>query len=313
MSLFFVFPGQGSQTVGMGKDVYLNYPAAKDVFEQANGVLNFDLAKLCFDGPESELNLTNNTQPALLTTSMAILTVLQEHGCYPQAVAGHSLGEYTALVCAGALSFTDAVRLVQLRGQYMQEAATKVSGGMAAILGLDNDTVADLCAQVTATGHLVDAVNYNCPGQVVIAGTEKGLQKAMELAKKMGVRRCVPLAVSGPFHSSFMRAAGEKLAVALKDVTITQPKTPILSNVNADYIEKPADIKLKLVEQVYSPVRWDGIVRRVAGDGYTKAVEVGPGRVLSGLIRKITKNIDTFNVGDKETLEKVLAQGKEVG
>lgn len=313
MSLFFVFPGQGSQYVGMGKSLYTNFLEAKEVFAQANEVLNFDLAKLCFEGPESELNLTSNTQPALLTTSIATLSVLNAQGYHPQAAAGHSLGEYTALVCAGAMSFTDALTLVRLRGQYMQEAAEEATGGMAAILGLDSTTVANVCVQVSASGHRVDAVNYNCPGQVVIAGTQSGLQRAMELAKEAGARRCVPLAVSGPFHSSLMQPAGEKLASALANVTIKAPRIPVLSNVTADYIENPEEIKTKLVEQVYSPVRWEEIVQRMAKDGCTQAVEVGPGKVLSGLIKKTSKEIKTFNVEDKETLEKVLAQLKEVG
>jgi [acyl-carrier-protein] S-malonyltransferase len=313
LSLFFVFPGQGSQYVGMGKNLYENFAEAKETFDLANEILNFDLAKLCFEGPENELNLTNNTQPALLTTSVATLAVLKAQGYNPQAAAGHSLGEYTALVCAGAMSFADAVRLVRLRGQYMQEAAAEATGGMAAILGLDSAAVADVCAQVSATGHRVDAVNYNCPGQVVIAGTQNGLQRAMDLAKEAGARRCIPLAVSGPFHSSLMQPAGEKLADALAGVTIHNPQIPVLSNVTADYIENPVEIKTKLVEQVYSPVRWEEIVQRMAKDGCTQALEVGPGKVLSGLIKKTNKEIKTFNVEDKETLEKVLAQLKEVG
>lgn len=313
MSLFFAFPGQGSQYVGMGKSLYTNFAEAKEIFEQANEILNFDLTKLCFEGPENDLNLTSNTQPALLTTSIAAVAVLKAQGCYPQAVAGHSLGEYTALVCAEAISFADALRLVRLRGQYMQQAAAEAPGGMAAVLGLDSAKVADICERVTANGFQVEAVNYNCPGQVVIAGTQNGLEKAMEEAKLAGARRCVPLAVSGPFHSGLMRSAGEKLAGALADVTINTPKITVLSNVTADYMENPQEIKAKLIEQVYSPVRWEDIVVRMAKDGYTQAIEVGPGKVLSGLIKKISKEIKTYHVEDKETLEKVLAQLKEVG
>jgi [acyl-carrier-protein] S-malonyltransferase len=297
----------------MGKELYENYAEAKEVFEQANEALGFDLTKLCFAGPENELNQTINTQPALLTTSIAVMAVLKAKGIKAKAAAGHSLGEYSALVCAESIKFADAVKLVRLRGQYMQEAAPQGAGGMAAILGLEGLAVNDACVRAAATGHTVEAVNYNCPGQVVIAGTQSGLEAAMALAKESGARRCVPLAVSGPFHSSLMRVAGDKLAHELEQITISEPKLPVLSNVTADYVRTAQEIKQKLIDQVSSPVRWEEIVQRLDNDGYSMAVEVGPGKVLSGLIKKTTKGISTLNVEDIASLEKVLAHMKEVG
>lgn len=313
MSTAFVFPGQGSQYVGMGKALFDKYQEAREVFEKANNVLNFDIAKLCFEGPADQLNQTMYTQPALLTVSISILSVLKTHNIAAKVAAGHSLGEYSAIVYAGALSFEDAVRLVHLRGKYMQQQAPPGTGGMAAILGLDGLLVHDLCVQSSKEGHTVEAVNYNCPGQVVIAGTQNGLQRAMELAKEAGARRCVPLAVSGPFHSSFMRPTGEKLAddfnkISFKDLTI-----PVISNVTADYVHTAQQVKEKLVQQVYSPVRWEESVQRLHGDGYTTYIEVGSGKVLSGLIRKTIKGAVTLNVEDNTSLEKVLAQVREVG
>ncbi|MEG6615281.1 ACP S-malonyltransferase [Peptococcaceae bacterium 1198_IL3148] len=313
MSLVFVFPGQGSQYVGMGKELCANYSVAREIFEQANEVLGFDLTQMCFAGPADELNQTANTQPALLTTSVAVMKVLEANGIEAKAAAGHSLGEYSALVCAGALKFTDAVKLVQLRGKYMQEAAPQGAGGMAAILGLDGAAVNDVCLRAAANGHTVEAVNYNCPGQVVIAGTQSGLEAAMALAKEAGARRCVPLAVSGPFHSSLMRPASDRLAKELEQITISDPQLPVLSNVTADYVQRASEIKQKLIEQVFNPVRWEESVQRLAADGYNLAVEVGPGKVLSGLIKKTTKSINTLNVEDQGSLEKVLAHMKEVG
>lgn len=313
MSQVFVFPGQGSQYVGMGHELYQKYPEAREIFQQANEVLNFDLASLCFEGPEDKLNQTINTQPALLTVSAAAMSVLNSRGIKGKIAAGHSLGEYSALVYAGVIEFSDAVLLVQLRGKYMQEAAPKGLGGMAAILGLNGDLVKDICLRACAGGDTVEAVNFNCPGQVVIAGTESGLHRAMELAKEAGARRCIPLNVSGPFHSSFMRPAAEKLAETMEKIVFSKPNIPVVSNVTADYVSTALEAKQKLIEQVYSAVRWEESIHRMYKDGHNSFIEVGPGKVLGGLIKKTVKDINVYNVEDSVSLEKVLAHLEEVG
>ena len=309
----FVFPGQGSQQVGMGRDLYLNYPLAREVFEVAGRVLGFDLAGLCFGGPEEELKKTVNAQPAILTVSMAILALLTNQGQRPDLTADHSLGEYSALVAAGSLDFKDAVRLVRLRGQYMQEAVPLGRGGMVAVMGLDAAEVAEICAQAAGSGGVVEAVNLNCPGQVVIAGDSQALERAALILKEKGARRCLPLPVSAPFHSSLMRPAGERLGAQLAAVEIKEPAIPVVSNVTADYHGGGEGVKDLLVRQLYSPVRWEESVRRMIRDGVEIFVEVGPGRVISGLIRKIDPNARTVNVEDAASLEKFLATYGRVG
>lgn len=302
----FVFPGQGSQQVGMGRDIYEKYPAAREVFERAGAALGMDMAELCFQGPEEELRKTVNAQPAILTVSVACLAVLEERGVRPDVVAGHSLGEYSALVAAGSLAFEDAVRLVKLRGRYMQEAVPLGEGGMVAVMGLEAEKVARECDGIARSGGVVEAVNLNCPGQVVIAGDRGSLDRAVDLLKEKGARRCIPLPVSAPFHSSLMKPAGDRLAADLAGVEIRDPAVPVVSNVTAGYHGSGEEIKRLLVEQVYSPVRWEDCVRLLIRDRVDLFVEVGPGRVLSGLIRKIDGSARVLNAEDGATLESVL-------
>lgn len=308
----FVFPGQASQYVGMGKELCDNFPEAAAIFEKADNALGFSLSRLCFEGPQEELNKTAITQPAVLTTSIACLAVLRKAGGpVPVAAAGHSLGEYSALVAAGSLSFEDAVRLVRKRGQYMQEAVPLGEGGMAAVMGLSSEEVAAVCREASASG-VVEAVNLNCPGQVVIAGDMAGLEAAKPLLKEAGAKRVIPLPVSAPFHSRLMVPAGEKLAGDLEGVAIADPSIPVVANVSADYVRTGAQVRASLLKQVYSPVRWEESVRSLAAGGIQTFIEVGPGKVLSGLIKKTCREALLYNVEDLASLEKVLALTKEV-
>lgn len=312
MRAAFIFPGQGSQYAGMGHEFYLRYPEARAVFEQADEALGFSLSSLCFKGPAEELNQTVNTQPAVLTTSLACLAVFRQAGFEPAAVAGHSLGEYTALVVAGSLSCSDAVRLVRKRGRYMQEAVPIGQGGMAAVMGLSPTELKEICRQASTAG-VVEAVNFNCPGQVVIAGETAALQEALALAKKAGARRCIMLPVSAPFHSSLMKSAGEKLAADLASVLISSPVVPVVANVSADFVRDADEVRDALVRQVYNPVRWEESIMRLVDAGIKAFIEVGPGRVLSGLVKKICREALVLNVENQESLEEVLALAGEVG
>lgn len=309
----FVFPGQGSQTVGMCKEFYDNYACAKKVFEEADEALGFSIAKMCFEGPEDQLRLTMNTQPAILTCSIAVLAVLRENGLNCQIAGGHSLGEYSALVAAGSLSLADAVRSVRKRGQFMQEAVPVGEGAMAAVMGLEPETIDAICRKVEAKcGEAVQAVNFNCPGQVVIAGAAGAVTKAIDALKEAGARRAVSLPVSAPFHSTLMRPAAARLKEVLDEVEFHDAKFPVVANVTAKPVTKAEEIRSLLVQQAASPVKWEMSMRYMLGEGFDTFVEVGPGKVLTGFTRKIDRTANALNVEDMDSLEKTLAYFKEV-
>ena len=300
----FIFPGQGSQYVGMGKEFYDNFRVAKEVFEEADDALHFPISSLCFQGPEEALKLTENTQPAVLTTSIAALRVLQsEKGMTPQVTAGHSLGEYSALVASGAFTFADAVQTVRLRGRFMQEAVPVGEGAMAAILGMEREQVEKLCEEVSA-GEILTPANFNCPGQIVIAGHSKAVERAIEKVKQDG-KKAVLLPVSAPFHSPLMKPAGERLEKALEGILVRDLKVPVVTNVEAETNTAKERVKGLLVAQVSSPVRWEESIRRMTEDGIDQVLEIGPGKVLSGLMKRINPNVEIKNLEDLQTLKKI--------
>ncbi|MEK5522617.1 ACP S-malonyltransferase [Heyndrickxia sp. FSL W8-0423] len=306
----FVFPGQGSQTVGMGKSVVEKSDQAKSIFESADQRLGYSLSDIIFNGPDEKLTLTTIAQPALLTTSIAILTCLEEAGIRPDYTAGHSLGEYSALVAAGAMDFEDAVFAVHKRGEYMEEAVPNGEGTMAAILGMDRNDLQKVTDEVTANGDSVQLANLNCPGQIVISGTVKGVEKASVLAKEKGAKRALPLQVSGPFHSELMKPAAQKFVEVLDEVKVQDSKIPVIANVTAAPISKASDIKEKLIEQLYSPVLWEDSVLTMLELGVDTFIEIGPGKVLSGLIKKINRNVKTYSVQDFESCQQVVNELK---
>ncbi|MBS3977808.1 MAG: ACP S-malonyltransferase [Syntrophomonadaceae bacterium] len=307
-----VFPGQGSQAVGMGFDMAQKYQEAQEIFSQADAKLGVPLSKLCFHGPEEDLKLTVNTQPAVLAASIACWQVLKVAGVNFDITAGHSLGEYSALVAAGVIEFTDALGIVRERGRLMEEALPAGQGGMAAIMGLPLEKVEEICKEAAVKGVVVPA-NYNSPGQLVIAGDLPALDMAVELAKQAGAKRVIPLQVSGPFHSPRMQSAGQKLAQALAEIPFKQPKERVVANVTANFVETPEEIRAALVRQVSSPVRWEESVRKMVAHGVDTFIEVGPGTVLSGLIKKINKDVRVMNIQDPASLEKTVEILKGVG
>ncbi len=300
------FPGQGSQSVGMLSELLAESDVVKSTFEEASQALGYNLAELVLDGPAEKLNETHRTQPALLTASVAIYRhYLAQGGNQPTAMAGHSLGEYSALVCAGVISLTDAVKLVEKRGLYMQEAVPAGTGAMYAIIGLADDAIADACEQASQ-GAVVSPVNFNSPGQVVIAGEKEAVERAGALCKEAGAKRALPLAVSVPSHCALMKPAAEKLAADLENITFNEPKVPVINNVDVAAQKDASAIKDALVRQLYSPVRWTETVQKFAADGLTTTYEFGPGKVLTGLAKRIDKSVSCTAVNDLASVSSAL-------
>ena len=304
----FVFPGQGSQYAGMGKDVAEKYPAARRVFDDIDAELGYSISQLCFEGPEDQLRLTENTQPAILAVSSAIHAVLEENGAAKRdLVAGHSLGEYSAIVSVGGLKPAEAAKIVHLRGKFMQEAVPVGTGGMAALIGPSVEDARAICEEA-AQGEIVSVANINAPGQIVIAGTKNAIERAIEVAKKRGVRRALPLPVSAPFHCDLMKPAEERLRPVLDDANFKDLWVSLVSNVDASPIGTATAVRNALLRQVASPVRWVESVQKMVSMGVKRFVEVGPGNVLTGLIKRIDPNVELINVSDVPSLEAFLSR-----
>ena len=301
----FIFPGQGAQYIGMGKELFENIDECKNIFNIADKELNFELSKLCFEGTDAELNITENTQPAILTTSIAALMALKAHGIKCDVTAGLSLGEYSALVCSGAMDFKDAVKLVKKRGRFMQEAVPVGIGTMAAIIGLESNLVEQACSEAKTSG-IVEIANLNCPGQIVIAGEIAAVELACEKAKEKGAKRAIILPVSAPFHTSMLKPAAEKLEIELGNINLEDMSIPVMTNVNGDYVKSRSEIKGNLKLQVMSSVLWETIIRNMIKDGVDTFVEIGPGKVLCGFIKKIDRKLTLVNVEDIASLNKAI-------
>ena len=302
----FIFPGQGSQQVGMGQEFIQNSEVSQAFYDKADEVLEFSLSNLMLNGPAEELTLTYNAQPALLTTGVMVAQKLIDAGIKPDYTAGHSLGEYSAFVASGALSFDDAVLTVHKRGLFMNEAVPAGEGAMAAILGLDAESLKAVCDQITSEGNVVQLANLNCPGQIVISGSKAGVELASVAAKEAGAKRAIPLVVSGPFHSELMRPAAEQLQEVIDAIEVKAPHTTIISNVGAELLQEPAAIRSEMIEQVYSPVLWEDDVRKLLELGVTTFIECGPGKVLSGLVKKVDRSATTYCVYDEASLQEVI-------
>ena len=305
----FLFPGQGAQYVGMGKEISNNYEKANEIFDIATDALGLDIKDICFNGPDEELVKTENTQPAILTTSIAMLKILESEGIKADVTAGLSLGEYASLVYSGALDFKEAVKLVQKRGKYMQEAVPEGKGTMAAILGLDRDVVEEVISEASKSG-IVEGANYNCPGQIVLSGEIKAIEDAVKIAKEKGAKRAVILPVSAPFHCSLLKPAGEKLKKELDQINITPLNIKTISNVTGNYINNESEVKELLINQVSSSVLWEDTIELMLKDGVDNFIEIGPGKTLTAFVKKIAKknkaNANCFNVEDIESLKNTL-------
>jgi [acyl-carrier-protein] S-malonyltransferase len=310
----FIFPGQGSQAAGMGRELAEKYAAARAVFEEADEALGFALSRLCFEGLAEDLQLTENTQPAILATSVAALRAVESEGLpRPSFVAGHSLGEYSALVAAGALSLADAIRTVRKRGRYMQEAAPVGVGAMAAVLGADLETIESVCSEARQGSEVCSAANINSPGQIVIAGSAAAVERAIPLLKERGAKRAIPLKVSAPFHCALMLPAQERLAADLEQIEFKDLSVPLVTNVDARLIRTGAEARDSLVRQVSQPVRWRETIELLAREGVETFVEVGPGKVLSGLVRQTAPQARSLNVEDAASLGAALADSEQAG
>lgn len=307
MKTAFLFPGQGSQKVGMVQDLFENYDSVKALIKEADETLGFSISKMMFEGPDTELMKTEFTQPAILTASVAVWQVLKEHGLTPDIAAGHSLGEYSALVAAGAISFADAVHTVHLRGRFMQEAVPLGEGGMAAVIGSTPKTIVKVCGEVSTEDLPVQAVNFNCPGQVVIAGATAAVEKACEALKEAGARRAIMLKVSAPFHSTLMEPAALRLKEVLDKIDIHDTAIPVVANVNAKEETKADEIRKNLVDQAAHPVHWEESIRNMVAGGVDMTVEAGPGTVLTGFMKKIARSVPCHHAEDVATIDEVVA------
>ncbi|MER1988593.1 ACP S-malonyltransferase [Solibacillus isronensis] len=307
----FIFPGQGSQTVGMGAEFVANDEVSKQYYERANEVLNLPLSDYMLNGPQETLTLTYHAQPALLTSGVMIANKLIKAGIAPQYTAGHSLGEYSAFVISGVIDFEDAVQTVHRRGVFMDEAVPAGQGAMAAILALDGEKLDAICQQVSAEGEVVQVANFNCPGQIVISGTKQGVDEACKRAKEAGAKRALPLVVSGPFHSSLMQKAAHNLKDTVANLPLQEPKIPVVSNVTSELLTTVEAIKEEMVAQVTSSVQWQQNIEKLIAEGVTVFIECGPGKVLSGLVKKIDRNVQTYCVYDEASLTQVVEASKE--